>query len=118
MRPARPEDAERIAAIYNQGIEDRVATFETAPRSAADVAEWLATGLPVLVAERDEAVVRGVERGAEAYGARVVGVERESEWAYGGWQDTVLVEILASDFPPHPATEHLRSGPARSPLPG
>ncbi|HEX8053387.1 MAG TPA: GNAT family protein [Thermoleophilaceae bacterium] len=57
----------------------------------------------------NDAVVRGVERDGEAVGARIVGVERQSEWAFGGWQDTVLVEILASDFPPHPATTHLRA---------
>ncbi|MDQ3934874.1 MAG: GNAT family N-acetyltransferase [Actinomycetota bacterium] len=56
----------------------------------------------------NEAVVRGIERDGGAFGARVVGVEREAEWAYGGWQDAVLVEVLASDFPPHPATAHLR----------
>ena len=56
----------------------------------------------------NDAVSRGVERGADAFGARIVGVERESEWAYGRWQDTVLVEILASEFPPHPATAALR----------
>ena len=56
----------------------------------------------------NRAVVRGVERDGAAVGARVVGVEHESEWAFGGWQDTVLVEILASEFPPHPATAHLR----------
>ena len=32
-RPATPADAPAIAAIYNQGIADRVATFETEPRS-------------------------------------------------------------------------------------
>lgn len=40
IRPARPTDIARIAAIYNQGIEDRVATFETASRSAQDVGAW------------------------------------------------------------------------------
>ena len=35
-RAATPNDAEAIAQIYNQGIADRIATFETAPRSAAD----------------------------------------------------------------------------------
>ncbi|MGZ6020868.1 MAG: arsinothricin resistance N-acetyltransferase ArsN1 family A [Phenylobacterium sp.] len=39
-RPARREDAEAIAEIYNQGIEDRIATFETEPRTAADIAPW------------------------------------------------------------------------------
>ena len=53
MRPARAGDAPRIAEIYNQGIEDRVATFETRPRSPEDVGEWLSEGLPLIVAERD-----------------------------------------------------------------
>jgi L-amino acid N-acyltransferase YncA len=29
VRPARRADAPAIACIYNEGIEDRVATFET-----------------------------------------------------------------------------------------
>ena len=40
VRPARTEDAEAITEIYNQGIEDRIATFETEPRSAADILAW------------------------------------------------------------------------------
>jgi L-amino acid N-acyltransferase YncA len=36
-RPAELEDAPAIAAIYNHGIEDRIATFETEPRSAEAV---------------------------------------------------------------------------------
>ena len=39
-RPASPDDAERIAQIYNEGIEDRVGTFETRPRTADDVRAW------------------------------------------------------------------------------
>lgn len=39
-RPAQREDAAAITAIYNQGIEDRVGTFETEPRTVADIAEW------------------------------------------------------------------------------
>ncbi|MGZ4412278.1 MAG: arsinothricin resistance N-acetyltransferase ArsN1 family A [Gaiellaceae bacterium] len=49
-RAAGPEDAEAIARIYNQGIEDRTATFETEPRSHEDVLAWLAQGFPLLVA--------------------------------------------------------------------
>jgi L-amino acid N-acyltransferase YncA len=30
-------DAGAIARIYSEGIADRIATFETEPRSAADV---------------------------------------------------------------------------------
>ena len=40
-RPATAADTEAIARIYNEGIEDRVATFETRLRSAPDVAAWL-----------------------------------------------------------------------------
>jgi L-amino acid N-acyltransferase YncA len=43
VRPARPADAAAIAAIYSQGIEDRIATFETEPRTEADVAPWFDT---------------------------------------------------------------------------
>ncbi len=57
IRPAQAGDAEAIAAIYNEGIEDRVATFETSPRSTSEVAVWLESGLPVLVAERAGSVV-------------------------------------------------------------
>ncbi|MCW2985235.1 MAG: N-acetyltransferase [Conexibacter sp.] len=53
IRPANPGDAERIAAIYNEGIAERAATFETRPRSKAEVAGWTVASLPVLVAEVD-----------------------------------------------------------------
>jgi L-amino acid N-acyltransferase YncA len=56
-RPAVPADAPTIAAIYNQGIADRVATFETRPRSAEDVLSWFGGRHPVVVAERDGAVI-------------------------------------------------------------
>ena len=47
-------DAAAIAAIYNEGIAYRIATFETEPRSAADIAGWF-TGQPlVLVVETGE----------------------------------------------------------------
>jgi RimJ/RimL family protein N-acetyltransferase len=57
----------------------------------------------------NQAVTRGVERSAAAVGARVVGIEREAEWAYGARRDRMLVELLREDFPPHPATAHLRT---------
>jgi L-amino acid N-acyltransferase YncA len=53
-RAATPADAEAIARIYNEGIEDRVATFETRPRSPEDVRGWFDGVHPVVVAE-DEA---------------------------------------------------------------
>ncbi|PWU25530.1 MAG: GNAT family N-acetyltransferase [Candidatus Rokuibacteriota bacterium] len=58
-RAARPADAEAIARIYNEGIEDRLATFEVEPRSAADVAAWLEAAVPVVVVEDDASGVIG-----------------------------------------------------------
>lgn len=54
-RPATPADAERIAQIYNEGIEDRVGTFETTPRTAADVRAWFDGRHPIIVVEDDGA---------------------------------------------------------------
>jgi len=53
-RPASPQDAERIAQIYNEGIEDRVGTFETRPRSAADVRAWFDGIHPIVVVEDEQ----------------------------------------------------------------
>jgi L-amino acid N-acyltransferase YncA len=50
-RPATAEDAAAIARIYNQGIEDRVATFETRLRSHGDVLKWFDGVHPIVVAE-------------------------------------------------------------------
>jgi len=53
VRDARADDSEAIARIYNQGIEDRVATLETTLRSADERRDWLAARSlrhPVLVA--------------------------------------------------------------------
>ena len=50
IRPASAGDAAAVAAIYNEGIEDRLATFETRRRSADEIGAWLAEGLPFLVA--------------------------------------------------------------------
>ncbi len=59
IRLAQPEDAAAIAAIYNQGIRDRVATLETEERSPEERAVWLASHdkrHPVFVAERQGVV--------------------------------------------------------------
>ena len=53
IRRAEKGDAAGIAAIYSEGIADRVATFETDPREAADVEPWIGAGLPLLVAAED-----------------------------------------------------------------
>ncbi|MGI8550156.1 MAG: arsinothricin resistance N-acetyltransferase ArsN1 family A [Dehalococcoidia bacterium] len=60
VRPARPEDAATIAGIYNQGIEDRVATFETELRTAVEIVALLVERgdrYPTIVVERTGEVV-------------------------------------------------------------
>lgn len=57
VRAATREDAASIAHIYNQGIEDRVATFETEPRSASDVEGWFESDLPKVVVVVDGEMV-------------------------------------------------------------
>jgi len=56
-RVARPEDAEAISRIYNEGIEERIATFETIPRTAGDIQAWFDATHPVVVVETDGEVV-------------------------------------------------------------
>lgn len=57
VRPAEPSDAAAIAAIYNFGIDDRVATFETRHRSAADIEHWFDGRHPIVVVEQDDRIV-------------------------------------------------------------
>ena len=58
-RTARAGDEAAIARIYNQGIEDRGATFETASRTDAEMASRIDAidRFPLLVAEDDGTVI-------------------------------------------------------------
>jgi GNAT superfamily N-acetyltransferase len=56
-RTATPDDSEAIARIYNQGIEDRVATFETRLRSAEDIRAWFDGVHPIVVVEEGGQVI-------------------------------------------------------------
>jgi len=49
VRLALPTDAPALAAIYNQGIEDRVGTFETRVRTPADIESWFDGRHPIVV---------------------------------------------------------------------
>ena len=84
-RPARVSDADAIATIYNQGIAERGATFETAPRSAADMARRIEQDprrFPVLVAEE----------GASVLGWAAIGPYRDRECYAGVGEFSVYVE--------------------------
>ncbi len=49
-RAATLADAAAIAAIYNEGLVDRVATFETEPRSSGQISQWFTGRQLVIVA--------------------------------------------------------------------
>lgn len=62
VRLATASDAEAICRIYNQGIEDRIATLETELRTPDERRQWLAARSPrhpVIVAENAQGEVVG-----------------------------------------------------------
>ena len=72
-RLATPGDAAAIAAIYNAGIAERIATFETEPRTTEQIAAQLVekgNRFPTIVTEHEGRVVAWA--GAGPYRARPV----------------------------------------------
>jgi phosphinothricin acetyltransferase len=71
VRLATAADAAAIATIYNEGIADRIATFETQPRTTEQITAQLADKgdrFPTIVVERNGRVVAWA--GAGAYRSR------------------------------------------------
>jgi phosphinothricin acetyltransferase len=101
IRPAVADDAAAVTNIYNEGIEDRLATFETRSRTPSEVAGWLESGLPFLVAERQGEVVgwarvspysdRCVYDGVGEHGVYVARLAR------GGGLGRALLEALCDE---------------------
>ena len=87
-RAATPSDAETIARIYNEGIEDRVATFETRFRSAEDILGWFDGVHPIVVVEEEGKIV--------AFGATSTYRPRE---CYAGIAETSI--YVAREFRRH-----------------
>jgi len=56
-RAATPADAPAIATIYNEGISDRIGTFETEPRSAQQIEAWFDGRHPIVVVGEGAQVV-------------------------------------------------------------
>lgn len=51
---ALPHDAPALAAIFNEGVEDRVATFQSTPSAVAEFAARIAGDGPLVVARAGE----------------------------------------------------------------
>jgi L-amino acid N-acyltransferase YncA len=56
-RLATQDDAADITRIYNQGIQDRVGTFETRERTVDDVRAWFDGVHPIVVVEDEGRVI-------------------------------------------------------------
>ena len=103
VRPGEPADAAAIAAIYNEGIADRQATFETDARGPEDVLGWLGDGaLPLLVADDDGVRRSGGRAPAPTATAAPTPASREyavyvRRAARGNGVGRVLLEALARD---------------------
>ena len=80
-RLATPADAAGIATIYNEGIADRIATFETEPRTPEQITALLTDKgdrFPTIVAERDGRVVAWAGAGPYRNRPAYVGVAEHS----------------------------------------
>lgn len=81
VRPALPTDAADIARIYNQGIERRVATFETRLRTVEEILPWFDDARhPLLVAESGGAGETSPPAPLHERGERVVGWIHASDY--------------------------------------
>ena len=103
IRTASVDDAAAIAEIYNQGIEDRVATFETERRSADDQRAWLkaiAGRYPGVVAQIDGEIVgwagAGPYRERECYrGIGEFSVYVRRDWRGRGVGDLLVAALIS-----------------------
>jgi phosphinothricin acetyltransferase len=85
-RLAQPNDAAAIATIYNQGIADRIATFETQPRSAADIEGWFRAGYLVVVVEREGQIIAFASTSAYRPRACYAGIAEYSVYVERDWR--------------------------------
>jgi L-amino acid N-acyltransferase YncA len=105
VRLATTSDATVIAEIYNQGIEERIATFETAPRSAQDVEAQLAEKgdrFPTVVVERDGRIVAWATAGPYRARPAYAGVAEHSVYvarhARGTGAGRAALDALAREY--------------------
>lgn len=103
VRIATVNDAAAITEIYNQGIEDRIATYETKRRSVEDQQAWLqaiAGRYPAVVAEVDDEIVgwaaAGPYRARECYrGIGEFSIYVRRDWRGRGVGDALLAALLS-----------------------
>jgi phosphinothricin acetyltransferase len=102
VRAAHRGDAAAICAVFNEGIADRQATFETNAQDVESVRAWFDHGLPFLVAVDDGGDVVGwahVRRYSERPFYRGVGEHRVyvARASRGRGAGRLLLEALAAE---------------------
>ena len=107
-RPATAVDAAAIAAIYNEGIADGIATFETEPRTAETIARQLADRgdrFPTVVAERNGRVIAWASAGPYRNRPAYAGVAEHSVYvaraARGSGAGRAALEALCRAYAQH-----------------
>jgi L-amino acid N-acyltransferase YncA len=105
IRPAEPDDAEAIAAIYNQGIEERQATFQTRLHEPGELElKTEQRGGQILVAEQDDQVLgwaawTGYDDPAAYYAGIAECAVYVGREARGKGIGAALLEALATEAP-------------------
>jgi L-amino acid N-acyltransferase YncA len=104
-RVATAADARAIATIYNEGIEDRIATFETEPRTPDQIAKQLSEKgdrFPTVVAERHDEVIAWATAGAYRSRPAYAGVAEHSVYvarsARGKGAGRVVLDALCRTY--------------------
>jgi phosphinothricin acetyltransferase len=98
-RLATTADAGAIAVIYNDGIADRIATFETEPRTTEQVAKQLsdkADRFPTIVAERQGQVVAWASAGPYRSRPAYAGVAEHSVYVARSARGTGAGRVVLS----------------------
>ncbi|HLY18547.1 MAG TPA: hypothetical protein VKR61_15050 [Bryobacteraceae bacterium] len=80
-RPAGPGDCAGIARIYNQGIADRIATFEARLRTESDIQKRFEGAHPVMAVEEEGALVAFASTSAYRPRACYAGIVEASVYA-------------------------------------